>query len=247
MKPLSVIIPTLNEELYLPRLLESIVGASKNYNASIQVVVVDGDSDDQTVSVAKAFHERLFDLEVCSSRRGISVQRNFGARKAKFETIIFCDADMEFMQDSFAAIDAKLKNKDNFIAMPLIYPYDGKALDFILGTIAYLYFFVVQRFSPVISGMCILTSKTAHNRIGGFDETIKYAEDIDYGLRAVKSGAKHYVFLGVRIRSSARRLDKDGRIKTGLTWLRWHRRARKGKEGLQNSGDDYEFGKFGKH
>lgn len=244
--PLSIVIPTLNEEAYLPRLLESLVVLSKQYNSSIQVVVVDGNSQDKTVDVAASFYDRLPGLEIHRSKRGISIQRNAGVKRAKFENIVFCDADMEFTRGVSKKMGLALRGKNNFIAMPLIYPYDGKPIDFVLGTISYVYFFMVQRFNPVVSGMCIFTTKSVHNKIGGFDEQLKYAEDIDYGLRAVKSGASHYVFLGIRVRTSARRLDRKGRIKTGLTWLRWHRKIRKGKDSIHSSSDDYEFGKFTK-
>lgn len=215
-KPLSIIIPTFNEELYLPRLLQSIARASENYDALVQVIVVDGKSTDKTIEVAKDFQNLLPGLEIHSAGRGIAAQRNFGAGKAKYETIILCDGDMEFTKNSLGVINEKLKNRTNFIAMPLIYPYDGRPIDFVLGAMSYAYFYVVQRFSPVISGMCIITTKSVHAKIDGFDERIKYGEDIDYGLRAVKAGARHYLLLGVRVKTSARRLDKDGRMKTGL-------------------------------
>lgn len=244
MKPLSIIVPTFNEEFYLQRLLQSIVNASKVYEPAIQVIIVDGRSTDRTRAAVKRFQGLIPNLEIYSSKRGISVQRNFGARKAMYEALIFCDADMEFSKSSFTDIGKRIAKKVDYIGMPLIYPYDGKPIDFILGTISYVYFFAVQGFSPIICGMCIITTKTSHNRIRGFDEAITHAEDIDYGLRATKEGTKHYVFLGVKVRTSARRLDKDGRISTGLTWLRWHQKARKNRESLFRPEDGYEFGKF---
>ena len=244
MEPLSLIIPTLNEEAYLPRLLQSIVDASKRYDSPIQVIVVDGKSNDKTLAVTENYQEQLPTLEIYSSRRGISIQRNLGAEKARYETIVFLDADMELTKDSLKSIGAQRKDKAHFIAMPLIYPYDGKLIDFILGTMAYTYFYVFQRFSPVISGMCIVTTKTVHKKIGGFDENIKHGEDIDYGLRAVKAGARHYIFLDVRVRASARRLNRDGRVKTGLAWLRWHQKARKDRRLLYERESNYSFGEF---
>ena len=92
----------------------------------------------------------------------------------------------------------------------------------------------------------IITTKEVHNRIAGFDEKLGYAEDIDYGIRALKSGAHHHIFLNVRIRTSARRLEKDGRIKTALTWLRWHRIARSNRDQLFQQNDVYDFGNFKK-
>jgi glycosyltransferase involved in cell wall biosynthesis len=48
LKDLSIIIPTLNEEEYLPALLESIFNQEYNYN--FEVIIVDGHSDDKTLS-----------------------------------------------------------------------------------------------------------------------------------------------------------------------------------------------------
>lgn len=242
MKPLSIIIPTLNEAAYLPRLLRSIV--DQKYDASIEVIVVDGDSSDDTLLVARKFASSLPGLKVYSSKRGISKQRNYGAAKAKHEALVFIDADMELTKSSLAEISKLIANDKNYIAMPLIYPYDGKPIDFILGSIAYGYFMFMQRSSPIISGMCIITTKKVHESIGGFDENITHAEDIDYGLRAVKSGATHRIFMKVRVRASARRLDTNGRVATGFAWLRWHRNAKKDRNLLYSPEKEYRFGEF---
>lgn len=241
MKPLSIIIPTLNEASYLPRLLSSIV--AQKYGAPVEVIIVDGSSTDYTVALAKGFKKSLPGLKIYSSKRGTSLQRNYGAAKARHETFVFLDADTELLPGSLQEIGKRIVNDAHFIAMPLVYPYDGKPIDFVLGSIAYGYF-LVQRRQPVISGICIITTKSVHERIKGFDEMITHAEDIDYGLRAVKSGAKHRIFMGVKVRTSARRLDSDGRLKTGLTWLRWHRNAKKDRRLLYKTEQHYKFGRF---
>ncbi|MCK5373227.1 MAG: glycosyltransferase, partial [Candidatus Aenigmarchaeota archaeon] len=53
---LSIIIPTLNEEYYLPKLLESIkIQTYKDY----EIIVSDSCSDDKTVDVAKSFGAKI--------------------------------------------------------------------------------------------------------------------------------------------------------------------------------------------
>lgn len=52
----SVIIPTLNEEKFLPNLLTSL---SEQTEESFEVIVVDGKSKDKTVAVAESFKKKL--------------------------------------------------------------------------------------------------------------------------------------------------------------------------------------------
>lgn len=79
----SVIIPVLNEEQTLSRSLEPLLGLSQ-----IEVIVVDGGSADQTVSVARGLGVR-----VIQCRAGRARQMNAGAAIAKGQTLLFLHAD----------------------------------------------------------------------------------------------------------------------------------------------------------
>ena len=54
----SVVIRTLNEERYLPELLESIK-AQKSERFSVEVVLVDSGSTDNTLMIAESFGARI--------------------------------------------------------------------------------------------------------------------------------------------------------------------------------------------
>ena len=83
----SIVIPALNEERYLPRLLESI--RRQDFDDH-EVILVDSDSDDNTVDIAKSYGCR-----VLSGKRGNpGINRNIGAKHARGEHIIFFDADV---------------------------------------------------------------------------------------------------------------------------------------------------------
>src|SRR3989344_1520147 len=87
----SVIIPTLNEEKFLPKLLTSLVDQA---NRDFEVIVVDGKSRDKTVAVAKTFIKKLPKLKIIISKKAsLPLQRNIGARAAHGEWFIFVDAD----------------------------------------------------------------------------------------------------------------------------------------------------------
>jgi len=74
----SIIIPTLNEEKYLPVLLESL----RKVSAPMEIIVVDGSSTDRTVQVVedyKQFFSGSASLRLLHSKeRSISLQRKHG-------------------------------------------------------------------------------------------------------------------------------------------------------------------------
>ena len=74
----SIIIPTLNEEKFLPKLLDSL---SRQTNKDFEAVVVDGASRDKTVQAAHQFMRKIPRLTVDIVKKpGLPVQRNRGDR-----------------------------------------------------------------------------------------------------------------------------------------------------------------------
>ena len=87
---ISIVIPTLNEEKFLPKLLDSLVVQTKK---DFEVIVVDGHSKDKTVEKALSYKKKL-PLRVISLKQpSLPVQRNAGANAAKGDWFIFIDAD----------------------------------------------------------------------------------------------------------------------------------------------------------
>jgi glycosyltransferase involved in cell wall biosynthesis len=82
----SVVIPTLNCEHGLRRLLKSI---SLSRGAKPEVIVVDGGSRDDTVQVAGQWGAKV------DVGKYMSDSRNIGAKLASSEVLIFLDSDME--------------------------------------------------------------------------------------------------------------------------------------------------------
>ena len=84
----SIIIPTYNEEKVIGRLLASI--KNQTY-PNVEIIVVDDSSSDQTAQIAKTYTKKVF-IRKHAER---SIQRNFGASRAKGDFLFFVDADME--------------------------------------------------------------------------------------------------------------------------------------------------------
>ncbi|MDO8611034.1 MAG: glycosyltransferase, partial [bacterium] len=85
----SIVIPTLNEELFLPDLLNDL---QKQKSKNFEIFVIDSKSVDKTKSIIqnwKGMTIRFYDNE----KRNVSSQRNLGAQKSTGKYLVFLDAD----------------------------------------------------------------------------------------------------------------------------------------------------------
>lgn len=82
----SVVTPTYNEENYLPNLITAL--CNQTYS-DIELIVVDNESEDKTVRVAKESGATV----VINREYNLSKSRNMGAKAAKGDMIVFIDAD----------------------------------------------------------------------------------------------------------------------------------------------------------
>ena len=64
----------------------------------------------------------------------------------------------------------------------------------------------------------ILAKKSIHQKIGGFDETIKLAEDHEYVREIGRNGKFGYIEIEP-VLASARRTERDGSVKTYSKYL----------------------------
>ncbi len=112
---LSIIIPTLNEEKYLPLLLESIKG--QNFKGEYEVIVADADSKDKTIEIAKNYGCKIIPGGLPA--RG----RNEGAKIAKGNIFLFMDADNIFLPENFlCTLLEEFKKRSLGVASFPIYP-----------------------------------------------------------------------------------------------------------------------------
>lgn len=84
----AIIIPTLNEEQYIGRCLESLEQLDYSRD-QIQIYIVDNGSSDRTVKIASNFNVNIINAE----KKTIAYSRNIGAFNTNSDLIAFLDAD----------------------------------------------------------------------------------------------------------------------------------------------------------
>ena len=111
---LSIIVPSFNEELRLPRTLELIAAYIKASNRSTEVLVVDDGSTDRTAEVAVSFADRIANLRVLKNgeNRGKGYSVRHGMQEARGENVLFTDADLSAPIEEADKLLAALKEYD---------------------------------------------------------------------------------------------------------------------------------------
>lgn len=205
---LSIIIPTLNEEKYLPKLLRSI---KKQDFKDYEIIVADYNSKDKTRKIAKRFG--------CKITKGgkPAAGRNNGAKIAKGDILFFLDADVVLPKGFLSRTLNEFRKKDLYAATCFSAPDSKNLIDHIFYLVWNVFMWIRQFFNPVAPGYCILTKKEAHNRVNGFDETLFLAEDHDYVKRISRFG-KFRVIHSWLI-NSTRRIEKEGRLGIALKYI----------------------------
>ncbi len=106
----SIIVPTRNSAATLDACLASI---SKQSYKNIELIVVDRDSTDDTKTIAKKYTELVFNKDPERS-----VQRNYGAKKAKGEYVVFIDSDMELTSNVIKQCIAAKDERHEAVIIP---------------------------------------------------------------------------------------------------------------------------------
>ncbi len=207
---LSIVIPTYNEEEYLPRLLASI--RSQRF-AGYEIIVADARSTDRTREIARRFGARVVEGGMPGPGR------NLGAAAAQGDLLLFLDADVvlpdvEWLRNKVGQFGRRGLDA----ATCLIKPLSARMIDRLSHNVFNAHMMATQFTMAHAPGFCIFATKALHERIGGFDEGIKLAEDHDYVERASQVG-KFRVMTGSRIRVSVRRFDRDGRFEIFKKYL----------------------------
>lgn len=212
---LSVIIPTLNEEARIGALLTALELQTLE---ALEVIVVDGHSEDRTVEVAESYSGSLSSLSVFSTQRGTARQRNFGGHVAAGELLIFMDADTLPERHFFQRISRSYTWWPFAVACPWFVAQEKSLAVRFIYFVFNILFWLGQSWLRTGSGVCIITPKKVFERTGGFDESLHLGEDIHFIRRAARYGWHRHLL--VPLRTSGRRFEQKGAWRLAAFYIR---------------------------
>ena len=182
MTRLSLVIPAYNEAHLLPRLLDTIDVARSRYAggaAAIEVVVADNGSTDQTAAIAEARGCRVARV----AKRMIGASRNGGAALASAPVICFVDADMQLHPDTFNAIETAMAQSR------VVGGATGVTMERWSAGIALTYASLLPMvwLTRMDTGV-VFCRRADFVRVGGYDESRHFAEDVDFLWKLTRLG-----------------------------------------------------------
>jgi glycosyltransferase involved in cell wall biosynthesis len=164
----SIVIPTHNSSITLPRLLRSI--GSQTY-PSIETTVVDNSSTDSTQDIA-----RKFDARVLIGGPERSAQRNLGARNSGGDVFLFLDSDMELVPRTVEACIDELQRGADALCL----------LEHSIGTSYWNRARALERsgyFGSEIFEAARCFRRSTFEELGGYDPTMTGVEDLEIQAR----------------------------------------------------------------
>jgi glycosyltransferase involved in cell wall biosynthesis len=201
MDPLvSVIIPTFNRAGVICRTIDNIF--QQTYG-NFELIVVDDGSTDDTPSLLRRYSNRI--RVITQENAGPAVARNQGARAARGEIIAFQDSDdlwkptklerqVALLVKTDASVPCCLCNAD----MGVVHGVPRTSFDYSSlnperdeGLWLNVMEILATRF--VLFNQTVAIRRKVFERVGGFDETLKYLEDYDLPLRLSLEGPWAFV------------------------------------------------------
>lgn len=212
----SVIIPTLNEEKYLPRLLGDL---QSQKDKDFEIIIADANSEDKTREIAMKYDGpsiKVFNNE----RKNVAYQRNRGAEKAMGNYLVFLDADAGISPTFFSRLHAFIVKKKGLLFLPSIAPYERMGQTKIIFPLINFLLEASQNFGrPFSTGGSIIVEKNFFCLIGGFNEKLFISEDHDLVQNAYNWGVRAKFLRNITFRFSLRRMKKEGQLSLFYKYL----------------------------
>lgn len=204
----SIVVPTLNEEKYLPNLAASIQAQTV---PPLEVIAVDKSTDTTPQLIMSYGYRRVEQGE------GVAMARHQGFQAAKGQIVVSTDADSELTPGYIAAIQRAFDDPKVVAVFGPVYLVDGPWLFHLASRTLFSLFlrFSVLIRRPNLNGMNFACRADAYKKIGGFNTKLITGEDVELGRRLQQQGRVVYR-ADVKVFTSARRVKGQG--SWGFLW-----------------------------
>ncbi len=208
---ISIVIPALNEERFLPVCLRSL--EEQDYQGPYEIVVADNGSTDNTAGIARSFGATVI---ACSGKKSVFFARQAGADAARGEIVAQADADSIYPRDWLSRIASLLATHPEAVAVTGRFVYRDPPfwarLEYWLRSATNRASCLLLGGPLVISGATFAFRRTAFLAFNGY-HGLTFAPD-QFGIASRLAQHGKVAFDGkLTIVTSARRVKKP------LTWI----------------------------
>ncbi|HMS42179.1 MAG TPA: TIGR04283 family arsenosugar biosynthesis glycosyltransferase [Pyrinomonadaceae bacterium] len=203
MKPeISVIIPVFNESHSIKKTIEAVQNLDKN----LEIIVVDGQSSDETAKIAETCG-----VKVLQSEKGRGIQMHIGANAANSEVLWFLHADTIPDSNSVLEIEKALLD-EKFVGgnFEICFNGDSRAAKFMTRLYPHL-----RKIGLLYGDSAIFVRREIYREMGGF-KPLQLFEDLEFANRLKTYGKLAH--LSAKVITSSRRFEKRSFL---LTFAKW--------------------------
>ena len=186
----SVVIPVHNRPGLLHRALSSV---AEQTHPDFEVLIVDDGSTRDIADIVGSFNDARFRFLRESRRRGANAARNTGIAAAQGTWIAFLDSDDEWLPNYLARQLARLQaSEDRPVSWTLCYRRDGDTTKILplsrRLSEGEVFCQLLGNRHRAITCSAFVARKSALRGVGGFDEGLPSAQDIDIWLSLADAG-----------------------------------------------------------
>lgn len=188
---ISVVIPALNEEEFLPDCLESL--RNQDYQGEYEIIVADNGSTDGTARIARNFGARVVS---CSEKKSVFYARQVGADAACGDIIAQADADTVYPRNWLTRIAGRFSSHPDTAAVAgrFIYkdPPSWAKFEYFLRDCGNRLTAALFGRPFLVSGATFAFRRRAFLNVGGYQNISYSADQYAISSRLIKMGKVAY-------------------------------------------------------